>query len=79
MTPAIVVYSRDGCHLCEDLIAELAAFLAPHGLGFDVRDVEADPETLRRYLLEIPVLTLDGAVVCQGRLDTVELGRLLAR
>jgi predicted thioredoxin/glutaredoxin len=42
-----------------------------------VADVDSDPELLRRYGLNVPVLLLDGAVVCRHRLDPQELRRLL--
>jgi hypothetical protein len=42
-------------------------------------DVDSDPELARRHGLHIPVLLLDGTVVCRTRLDSVELARLLRR
>jgi predicted thioredoxin/glutaredoxin len=42
-----------------------------------VVDVDADPDLLRRYGLNVPVLLLDGTVVCKHRLDVDELRRLL--
>ena len=43
----------------------------------DLVDVDADPQLLRRHGLDVPVLLLDGLVVCRHRLDTDELRRLL--
>jgi hypothetical protein len=43
----------------------------------DVVDVDSDPELTRRYGLNVPVLLLDGTVVCRHRLDSAELRRLL--
>ncbi len=40
-------------------------------------DVDGDPELVRRYGLNVPVLLLDGTVVCKHRLDVDELRRLL--
>jgi hypothetical protein len=40
-------------------------------------DVDTDPELLRRYGLQVPVLLLDGTVVCRHRLDAIELLRFL--
>jgi len=40
-------------------------------------DVDSDPELARRHGLNIPVLLLDGTVVCRHRLDSDELVRLL--
>jgi hypothetical protein len=44
----------------------------------EVRDVDADPLTQRRFGLKIPVLTVDGSPVCHGRLDAAAVARLLA-
>ena len=43
----------------------------------DVVDVVSAPELTRRYGLNVPVLLLDGALVCRHRLDAAELARLL--
>jgi predicted thioredoxin/glutaredoxin len=42
-----------------------------------VVDVDSDAELVRRYGLNVPVLLLDGTVVCKHRLDVDELRRLL--
>jgi len=43
----------------------------------DVLDVDSDPELVRRYGLHVPVLLLDGSLVCRQRLDVPELRRIL--
>lgn len=73
----LVVWSRDGCPLCDELIADLAPFAADRGLAVAVRDVDDDPQMARRYGHRVPVLTLDGEPVCHGHLDLPELERLL--
>jgi hypothetical protein len=40
-------------------------------------DVDSDPQLLRRHGVDVPVLLLDGTVVCRHRLDAAELARLL--
>ena len=45
----------------------------------EVVDVDADPLLKRRFALDVPVLLLDGTVVCRHRLDDGELKRLLRR
>ena len=74
-----MVYSRANCPLCDEFIAELLQQLAPHGERVELRDVDADTETQRRYGLKIPVLTVDSSPVCHGRLDAAAVARLLAR
>ena len=43
----------------------------------EVIDVDADPDLQRRHGLNVPVLLLDGTVVCRHRLDVPELLRIL--
>ena len=43
----------------------------------EVVDVDSDPVLQRRHGLDVPVLLLDGSVVCRHRLDAIELKRLL--
>ena len=43
----------------------------------EVLDVDADPQLRRRHGLDVPVLLIDGTVVCRHRLDESELKRLL--
>ncbi|MDE2448724.1 MAG: glutaredoxin family protein [Gammaproteobacteria bacterium] len=43
----------------------------------EVVDVDSDPILKRRFSLDVPVLLLDGTVVCRHRLDAGELKRLL--
>jgi predicted thioredoxin/glutaredoxin len=62
------------------MIAELQALGRTVALPpVDVVDVDSDPELTRRYGLNVPVLLLDGTVVCRHRLDAAELTRLLRR
>ena len=43
----------------------------------EVVDVDSDPVLQRRHGLDVPVLLLDGSVICRHRLDVDELRRLL--
>ena len=56
--------------------AELARLARERPLPpVEVLDVDSDPQLLRRHGLEVPVLLLDGSVVCRHRLDRDELER----
>jgi glutaredoxin len=70
----IVVYSRPGCHLCEEA---LAAIVALHGEGYRFElhevDIEGDETLLKRMLERIPVVELDGVQVSELVLDPAEL------
>jgi predicted thioredoxin/glutaredoxin len=74
-----LVHRRD-CALCEEMLAELTALAGSMPLPpVDVVDADTDPQLRRRYGLDVPVLLLDGTVVCRHRLDRAELRRLLQR
>ncbi len=78
MTSRLIVVHRHDCELCDEMVAELQHLAARVPLPpVEIADVDADPLLLRRYGLEVPVLLLDGTVVCKHRLDTGELQRLL--
>ena len=49
-----VLYTRPGCHLCDQVVAMLHAMEA----GFTPVDIENDEELERKYGLQIPVLRL---------------------
>jgi CO dehydrogenase nickel-insertion accessory protein CooC1 len=44
-----------------------------------VVDVDSDAELARQFGLKVPVLLLDGSVICHYTLNSKELLRLLAR
>ena len=71
----LVLYSREGCHLCDALAAELAPWAASRGVTIEHLDVDAEPDARRRYGHRIPVLLLDGEPVAYGRLDLDALER----
>lgn len=80
MTERITLVHRAGCGLCEEMLADLENLGRTLALPpVEVLDVDGDPEIQRRYGLHVPVLLLDGTVVCRHRLDAAELTRLLRK
>jgi predicted thioredoxin/glutaredoxin len=78
VAPRLTLVHRHDCALCDEMLAQLQALGRTVALPpIDVVDVESDPLLLRRHGLDVPVLLLDGAVVCRHRLDRRELARLL--
>ncbi|MEX2106377.1 MAG: glutaredoxin family protein [Solirubrobacterales bacterium] len=74
----VVVYSRPGCHLCEEAIATIAS-LHEEGYRFSLHeiDIESDELLLRRHLERIPVVEVDGKVVSELTLDRTGLRAML--
>ena len=74
----LTLVRRPDCGLCETMLGELAALGRTLALPpIDIVDVDSDPQLRRRHGLDVPVLLLDGSVVCRHRLDAAELRRLL--
>jgi glutathione S-transferase len=70
----VLVYSRPGCHLCEEA---MQAIVALHEVGYRFEllevDIESDELLLRRHLERIPVVEVDGEVVSELVLDEAAL------
>jgi hypothetical protein len=78
-SPRFLLYSREGCHLCERMAEDLAGVLAGSEFAIERVDVDADPATRARWGHKIPVLLLDNELVCHGSLDAEEVHKALAR
>lgn len=77
-TPRLTVVHRHDCELCDEMLAELNVLGRTTPLPpIEVVDVDSDAVLQRRHGLDVPVLLLDGSVVCRHRLDVAELKRLL--
>ncbi len=71
----LTLYSRPGCHLCDDARAVLERVGEP----FDEVDIDADDELLKRHLERIPVVTLDGDEIAELFVDEGRLRGLVGR
>ena len=70
----IVLYGRQGCHLCDDA----AALLRRLSLAFDEVDIDGDPHLVELYNCCVPVVEIDGRVRFRGRVNELLLRRLIA-
>ena len=71
----VTVYTRAGCHLCDEAID----LLRRRGLAVTTRDIDTDVELHARYDHCVPVVEIDGRVRFRGRVNEVLLRRLLGR
>ena len=69
----VVLYTRQGCHLCDDA----QALLVRHGLSPELIDIDRAPELRAQYNECVPVVEIDGKVRFRGRIDERLLKRLL--
>jgi glutaredoxin len=70
----VILYTRHGCHLCDDALA----LLQRHGLTPREIDIDADAALRARYDCCVPVVEIDGRERFRGRVDERLLRRLLA-
>ena len=76
--PVIEVFSRPGCHLCEELIEELLP-LVRGKLKPVVHNVDDDAAWQEAYGLKIPVVVFEGRSLCEFKLDRDAVLRIVDR
>ena len=74
--PTLQVYSRQGCHLCEVLLESLLPMVRGT-FEIEVLDIDTRPEWRDRYSTRIPVVEIDGRMVCEYHLDRQAIVDLL--
>jgi hypothetical protein len=75
----LTLYSKPGCHLCDEMKHVVDAVAARVPLALDIVDISQDPALLERYGVDIPVLLIDGRKAAKHRLTERELEDKLAR
>lgn len=73
----LAVYSRQGCHLCEQLIEELLP-LVRGKLAVLIHDVDTREDWKKDYDSRVPSVEYDGELICQYHLDRDALTRILS-
>lgn len=74
---SLTLYSRPGCHLCDEMKAVVARVAGAIPLSLQEIDISTDPTLEARYGLEIPVLLVDGKKAAKHRVTEAELTRIL--
>lgn len=75
----VTLYTREGCHLCEEAKEQMAPLLREFGASLREVDVDADPTLYERYTNEVPVIFLGSRKVAKLRLDLDQFRRQLVR
>ena len=71
--PRVTLYSRPGCHLCENARAVIEQVCAELGESYTEISILDDPDLLRRYAEEVPVTLVDGRQHDFWRVDAARL------
>lgn len=77
MPVELVVYSRYGCHLCDDMLQTLREFEQDLGLSIAVVDIDDNAALAKQYNDAVPVLTCRGNEICRHFLDLVALEKIV--
>jgi len=64
----VVLYSKPGCHLCEEMKAEMRKAGCLDLYSLEEINIESDAELFARYRFEIPVLCINGVEAFRHRL-----------
>ena len=74
---ALTLYSRPGCHLCDDMKAVIDRVARSIPISVEIVDISGNPPLESQYGIEIPVLLVDGKKAAKYRVSEEELRRIL--
>jgi hypothetical protein len=73
----LTLYTKPGCHLCEEMKRVIAAVAARVPLELTEMDITRDAALEQQYGLAIPVLERDGKVIAKYRVSETALEQRL--
>ena len=74
---AVRLYSRPGCHLCEDAKAVILQVRDRFGFAFEEVDIDGNDDLVREYGVRIPVVDVDGEETFEITVDAERLAALV--
>ena len=75
----VTIYTRPGCHLCEEAKAVIYASGCDGEYSLEEVNIDEDPALRERYGYDIPVIFINGVKVFKHRVDPREFKRKLRR
>lgn len=69
----VSIYGKAECHLCEEAKAQLVALRRRYGFRLEEVDITSDPILLAEYETRLPLIWVDGHLVCKYHVDEVPL------
>jgi len=73
----IEIYSRPGCHLCDEAKEVIEPLSARYAFEVKVTNVDSSPELREAFGAEIPVVLINGKEAFRHRVDARVLERKL--
>ena len=75
----VTLYTREGCHLCDVVKGVIHQVQRERPFELTIVDVDTDPELVRLYGDEVPVVAIDGRKAFKYRVDAAALRDRLDR
>ncbi len=73
----VTLFSRPGCHLCEEAKAAIAPLLREFGAVLREVNIDEDPVLKERYGLDIPVIFIGEHKAAKHRVELAQFRRQL--
>jgi glutaredoxin len=77
--PHVIFYTKPGCHLCDEARREMARADCSNLFTYEEVDINSDPELLRRYASDIPVVLVNNTHAFKHQLTAAEFRRAILR
>lgn len=74
----LTLYTRPGCHLCEDMEKLLPSYLQPASISLNIVYIDGHPELEQQYGTLVPVLKADKREICHYFLDVKALQQYIS-
>jgi len=75
----VTLYTRAGCHLCDEAKAQITPLLREFAAELREVDIDQDPALRAEYDYDVPVIFLGDKKIAKHRVDLAQLRRQLAR
>ena len=73
----VIVYSRPGCHLCDDAKEAIRSAGCDDAFTFEEVNIESSRDLLLKYQFDIPVITINDVEAFRHRVDPKKFKELL--
>jgi glutaredoxin len=74
----VTLYTRAGCHLCDEVKQVIEAVKLRIRFDYEEFDIDTDPQLRLLYNEEVPVILIDGRKAFKFRVTAAELQKKLA-
>lgn len=75
--PEVLLYTRPGCHLCEEVKQQIHSLQETVGFSFQEVDIDGDPGLHQLYNEQVPVVFIHGKKAFKFGMDPAQFLRRL--